>query len=48
LHTPKADDEAVLNPYVDGKAGCDIWCGEKALITCQSKKMTGYCLLRNS
>jgi hypothetical protein len=22
LPTPKADDEAVLNPYVDGNAGC--------------------------
>lgn len=48
LPTPKADDEAVLNPYVDGNAGCDIWCAGKTLIMCQSKKMTDNYLLRNS
>jgi hypothetical protein len=48
LPTPKTDDEAVLNPYVDDNAGCGSLCGEKTLIMCQSKKMTANYLLRNS
>jgi hypothetical protein len=48
LPTSKTDDEAVLNPHVDDNVGCGSLCGETTLIMCQSKKVTGNYLLRNS
>jgi hypothetical protein len=48
LPRPKTDDEAVLNAYVRGDAGCGTWRGGKNIFVCQFKKMSDSFLLRNS